>query len=579
MEKFEDKAPGQNSQSFWLSILLSPRRRVVALNTAYGVIAISIITIIATVLLHVIGIWGGASFPKLHGDISKQPLTTFADTLNYSAPADVAPFKNSQCQKLSSTWVADENKRVGLPTTGPGAIDWPNFDLSFARGSALWVDKNSASCGDTVGIHASLYNTSALEKFDPQPRSIQVLRIGWYQGSGAREVFTTKPIALKQEKIPAPSGNVRVIETKWPVTYQLTIGKDWVPGFYLITTINKDGIREAAAPLVIRSPLASSKLALIHSFITWNAYSTFGGYSLYFGKGSTITERRAGRSRVASFDRPILGSGGFHIHRDALPLVQFIEKQGINYDQYSDTYINQWPSVIKSYNGIVLSGHAEYMTRRIFDALISARNHGTNLAIFGANTAYWQTRLVATKYGPNRRIVMYRDAKEDPVSDPRQVTLQFSDPRINTPSSLLNGSITDGVHVSGTLSVVTMPQWLGLPQSTTISHLSPDSEVESIAGGAASAPNIHTIFSGEMKYRDANNPRALKSLKSLAQTSWFVTPSGAAVFNAGISTWPCELMETCAYSKVDFETRNTLQTITAKVLTLWQKREVGATLK
>ena len=92
---------------------------------------------------------------------------------------------------------------------------------------------------------------------------------------------------------------------------------------------------------------------LMHSFITWNVYNTFGGRSGYFGAGSTKVEQRLNRSRVVSMDRPIVGSGGFSIHRDGISIVQFMEKQGINYDQFTDLDIDSWPSVTKKYNGLI----------------------------------------------------------------------------------------------------------------------------------------------------------------------------------------------------------------------------------
>jgi hypothetical protein len=256
-----------------------------------------------------------------------------------------------------------------------------------------------------------------------------------------------------------------------------------------------------------------------------------------------------------------------------------MEREGLNVDQFADTDIDQWPSITQKYNGIVLSGHPEYMTRRIFDSLIAARNKGINLAFFGANTAYWQTRLVDNKTGVDRRIVMYRFATEDPVSDPRQVTVQFSDKRVNTPSSLLTGQRTTGVHVYGTAKVDQMPKWLNLPATSTLSNFSPASEVESFKGGLSAPTNIHTIFSGNMTYRDPARPGSMRPKVPRMETSWFTTPSGAAVFNAGNSMWACDLINTCAFSTVDDGTRATIDAVSLKVLTLWQKRGVGATLK
>jgi len=50
-------------------------------------------------------------------------------------------------------------------------------------------------------------------------------------------------------------------------------------------------------------------------------------------------------------------------------------------------------------------------------------------------------------------------------------------------------------------------------------------------------------------------------------------------FNAGISTWACDLIATCAYSTVDEKSRATLDSVTKQVLALWETKGIGKTLK
>jgi len=46
-----------------------------------------------------------------------------------------------------------------------------------------------------------------------------------------------------------------------------------------------------------------------------------------------------------------------------------------------------------------------------------------------------------------------------------------------------------------------------------------------------------------------------------------------------MTTWSCNLMESCAYATVDLASRQTIDSVTQQVLTLWAKPKVGATLK
>ncbi len=556
-------------------MLTNPRTRKRALFASFGVFALALATMIGT------GVYQfGYSHEELppvpmHSDLTRQPMTTFADSLNINTPEDISQVPNSTCAPLASNWVAKENAQPGISMT---TKDWQQLDLQSAAGSALWLNKTSAGCGDEIKIHASLYGTRDT-KFINGPRTIQAMRIGWYQGSGAREVWNSGPISLKNQKVIYPKNALRMVDTKWPTTATIKVGANWTPGFYLFVTRAMDGHIENAAPLVIRSPLGSSKLLLVHSFLTWSAYNSFGGRSAYFGVGATQTEMRTDRSRVVSLDRPIVGSGGFAVHRDAISLVQFLEREGINVDQESDIDIDSWPSITKSYNGLVLGGHPEYFTRRIFDCLLAARNSGINLAILGGNTAVWQTRLTASPVGENRRLIIYRNPKEDPVQELSQVSIAFSDGRLNVPGTLITGSLTDGVHVYGDMKATSIPSWLKIPSGSSITGISPDSEVEQAVKTVAAAPNVHILFSGNMHYRDSATVGSKRNISPIAQSLWFTTPSGSAVFNAGITTWSCDLIATCAYSTVDEKSRTTLDSVTKQVLALWQTKGIGKTLK
>jgi len=509
-----------------------------------------------------------------HIDLQRQPMRTFEHSLATKIPQDSEPILRNECSQLSSQWVEKENLKPGIAMT---VKDWKNLNLESAAGSALWLNRTSGNCGDTIAIHASLYGTSA-DSFKTGRRKIEALRIGWYKGSGARQIWSSSPINLNARRVHSPRSPVRMVETNWPTTLQVKIDSNWTPGFYLFITRSADGTIENAAPFVLHSPLGSSKLMLMHSFITWNAYNTFGGRSAYFGSGATKVEQRNDRSRVVSLDRPIVGSGGFSIHRDAISLVQFLEKQSFNIDQYSDFDLDTWPSISQSYSGIVLGGHPEYFTHRIYDTLISARNSGINIAILGGNTGIWQTRLSKSIIGKNRRITIYRVAAQDPVTEINQVTIKFENPRLNIPPTLLTGSLTDGVHVYGELKAMTIPKWLHLSSNATITGISPDSEVEHAVKTLASPPKVNILFSGNMHYQEA--PRVGQKIRPIpvAQTLWFTTPSGAAVFNAGVTTWSCDLIKTCAYSTVNEKSRATMVSVTTQILKIWQTKGIGKTL-
>ena len=514
-------------------------------------------------------------FPALatHADLPSRQMMTFAESQSISLPDDQSSFTDSTCPALSSTWVHDENQKPGVNMT---AATWRNLELSAAHGSALWLDQSSVSCGQRLKIHAGLYESNNNEII-AGPRYFAAWRIGYYKGAGAREVWRSSGIKLKVRKSTTVHDATLYTEARWPVSTTLTVGNDWIPGFYLMVSISPFGQVESASPFVVRSPVGSSKIVMMQSFLTWNAYNIFGGRSTYEGPNKDGNTSSDQRSRIASFDRPLLGSGAFSVQRDAIPFVQFTEEQGINIDQVSDLDVNKWPSLITNYSAVVIGGHAEYFTHGMMNTFIAARNSGINIAVFGANTAYWQTRLEPSLTGPDRHLAMYRSAIQDPNKNVDQVTVQFASSRINTPSNLITGEQTDGVHVYGTLKPVSIPQWLKVPKNQSISGLSSDTEVEKTVINDAQPPNVHVLYSGKMTRRDAA-PTAFTATPT-AQTDWIAFPSGSAEFNAGMTTWSCQLSNSCVDLPYDVSSQKLIRSITLQVLTLWQQKSVGKLLK
>ncbi len=507
----------------------------------------------------------------LHADVASRPLTTFSDSLTTTLPDDNAKLA-SDCQPQSGDWVSKENQNPGVALT---TADWRTLRLYQESGSVLWLDRQSVTCGEKIGIHASLFPVNFEGAINKSPRSFEVLRVGWYNGSGARMMWNSGPIKLKRRNVPTLRNVTRTIETEWPTTVSFDVGPDWTPGLYIVASLNPLGKIENVAPFILRSAQSTSKILLVHSTLTWSAYNSFGGHSTY----TAMLGGEDGRSKIASLDRPYGGSGISHIERDAISFVQYLESTGLNIDQTTDIDVSHAPSVVTKYSALLMSGHPEYMTRREFDTILAARNLGENIAFMGANGAYWQVRTESSPTGPDRHLVIYRNARADPQTNWQQISIQFGDSRINTPPSLLTGEVTAGVHVRGTLFPAQIPTWLKIPAGESLSGWSPNSEIDSIASGSATPQNPHLIFSGKFSLANSASRINPPHRSLTGQTIWFTTPSGSATFVSGINYWPCEVSPTCAESTVPESTRSLLQSITSQVLTLWQTKAVGKTLK
>ena len=543
---------------------------------ASAIVFITVSVLAISLGIHqLLGIYDGSEklLPPLptHSVARNSPQMLWSDSLKVSLPSDLSTPKVSICSAPGSNWIEGENLNPGSDMT---AQKWRNLHVYIAKGAVLWLNKLSADCGDTIQIHASMYNT---DQSDTSPRYFEVMRIGYYAGAGSRVMWRSDNLSIRRYKIQQVKNLTRTVETNWPTLTSFTIGKDWKPGFYIVASRNQDGNIENFSPLIIRGESAHSKLLLIHSALTWQAYNRFGGRSAYYGPIDPIRER----SRVVSFDRPFTGSGINHIDRDAIALVQWLEEEGISYDQISDIDLNRTPSIIKKYNGIILSGHPEYMTNREFKTIMAARNNGINVAILGANSAYWQVRTDSSQYGPERKVDIYRNAAQDPVRNPDLVSTQFHNPIINMRPSLITGEETAGVHVHGDMNLIEKPDWLNLDQSAVLRNWPGNSEIDSQAGGKFAPEKSHILFSGKMSLFAAPKakPRVKTDRNYKAQTIWFTTPSGSAVFVAGINYWACELSYSCMEGNVDETTRAILQDVTRQVLQLWSERGIGKKLQ
>ena len=105
-----------------------------------------------------------------------------------------------------------------------------------------------------------------------------------------------------------------------------------------------------------------------------------------------------------------------------------------------------------------------------------------------------------------------------------------------------------------------------------------DSEVEATTPNKAQPPHVHVLYSGTLKWRDVASHKNMKK-PPVGQVTWTTFPSGSAVFNAGLSTWSCQLSDACLDVPFDKSAQELIRSITLQVLKLWEIPKVGASLK
>lgn len=426
---------------------------------------------------------------------------------------------------LARGWLRKENALAG--TTG-----WEDAKRTRAGSVNGYLNRDSAQCGDTV--------TAYLSSLAPLSRaSLSAYRMGYYGGAGGRLIWQVTDITLEPQPKAAVSGGNLLTVAPWQPTLRFRITGRWTPGYYLLV-VRAPGQTASSIPLVVRADGDRAPLGFQASVLTYQAYNTFGGHSAYAN-----SPRKAVASTEVSFDRPYEDGGYYSPYQYELPLVREIEKLGIDTDYFTDIDTDHDPGQLRRYKGVVIGGHSEYWTKRMYDGAVAARQAGVNIAFFGANAVYTAARLAGSPLGPDRRVVIRRTVVGDALAarEPSLATVNWAAPPLNRPEAALTGEGYGYLGASGSLRVLHPESWL-------------------FAGtGVTAGQVLRNTVGGEYDQVDVNQPttpadvdvlaaipiRFLNGRAGMATTTYYVAASHAGVFDAGTTYWPCVISGDCLH--------------------------------
>ena len=353
------------------------------------------------------------------------------------------------CLNAPAGWSRRESLQHGSSDLRPRAVKpWTVPVVGY-------LDSFTAVCGQTMSVHLSSQDG------DTRVR-LRALRIGYYRGQGTRLVWQSGAITAHRQRQAVPTGPDRVIAERWPVAATIPVDASWPPGMYVIEIVPLTAAQPSFIPLVVRTSGARSPYLVVVSDLTWLAYNSYGGRSLYFGPGGSHARRVANRSYVASADRPVAGNGLAQMFSMNVPLIRFLSRNGFASDVTTDSSLDATPSQFGGQQTVLIGGHSEYWTKRMYDAAARARDAGTNFGFLGANEVYWQGRIERDKNGREIALTVYRDSKLDlkAAADPSTTTVQWRHaPLLRDPAALV-GEGMSLVGVRGPYVVSSTPPWL-----------------------------------------------------------------------------------------------------------------------
>ena len=235
--------------------------------------------------------------------------------------------------------------------------------------------------------------------------TLEVFRMGWYGGAGARRVLDPVDIAGRKQTNPTPDPLTGLIECRWTEPYTITVPLDWLSGVYVATLTAQPGRQKNWIMFVVRDESRVSDVLFQSSVTTMQAYNAWGGKSLYPFNST------GPQAVMVSFNRPYgPGAGVTEFLRWEYPTIRFLEREGydVSYSTAIDTH--ERAGMLLRHKAFLSVGHDEYWSRAMRTNVESARDAGVHLAFLSSNTSYWQIRLASDSSGqPDRTIIAYKE--------------------------------------------------------------------------------------------------------------------------------------------------------------------------
>jgi len=418
---------------------------------------------------------------------------------------------------LHAEWIVAENAK-------PGSGDWRI--TGPAEGDAMegYASAVSAIQGETVTLFVS---TRA------QSYHVEAYRMGWYGGAGGRLVWTSADMPGKRQTPAAVTPGVNLVEARWDPSLTVPIDASWPPGCYLFKLVAPVEGVQRWVPLTVRDDASQSAFLMMNAVSEWQAYNEWGGYSLYFGRGPG-GRTFANRGRIVSYDRPYdqTGGAGDFIGLE-FPLVQLLEGRGYDVSYVTSVDFHRHPELALQHRALLSPGHDEYWSKPMRDGAEAARDHGVNLAFFGANAAYRQIRFEPSRLGPDRHQVCYKAANEDPMRtvDPTLVTVNWRDAPVNRPENAMIGQQYECNPVKADMAITDPSAWVFEGTGVTAGQVLPDTigpEYDRYAATPPAPQNVQIL---------AHSPVTCHGKSSFSDMTYYTVPSGAGVFASGSIWW------------------------------------------
>lgn len=364
---------------------------------------------------------------------------------------------------MTSTATADAPNQIVLENRLPGSPS-TEWDING------WGDPSIQGFGHDMSINRGETIYFKI-KTDSTDYRIDIYRMGYYDGAGARRVDTIKPsVQLPQHQ---PEG-LRDPEThlydcgNWAVSAEWHSSPDVTSGVYFARLVRQDVnpdtwvsgedlygnvSKPAAAPhaygasghgklanalaepwashiyFVVRDDEGHSDILFQTADTTWQAYNRYGGHCTYSRLNPEFPRVHGGPPRAykVSYNRPF-ETRHFRavnmVFNGEYPFVRWLEANGYDVSYFTGVDSDRRGEELLKHRLFLSVGHDEYWSLDQRRHVEAARDGGVHLAFFSGNEVFWKTRWepsIDAEQNPHRTLVTYKEthdnAKIDPLPD------------------------------------------------------------------------------------------------------------------------------------------------------------------
>ncbi|MDH6274849.1 VCBS repeat-containing protein [Rhizobium leguminosarum] len=500
------------------------------------------------------------------GETGKGTTTKGVGTLSGSVttPPQPSAQRSLTTQNLAAAAAAAsnaivlENQKQGNPES-----EW-GIDGAGSTNIEGFATDISVDNGKTVSFKINTNSTNY---------RIDIYRLGYYGGMGARKVATMQHTGLQTQPNPLRNATTGTVDAgNWAVSASWTVPDDAVSGVYIAKLVRQDGTSgENQIPFIVRDDASQSDIVFQTADETWQAYNGWGGANLYGGNGPA-TGQGAGRAYAVSYNRPIATRGGVGTYAGPQDYlfgaeyagIYWLEQNGYDVSYMSGVDADRYGSLLLNHKTYIDAGHDEYWSGQQRTNVEAARDAGVNLMFWSGNEVYWRTRwgnAYSADGTPYRTLITYKETWANSGIDPSsEWTGTFRDPRFSPPAigggnpeNSLTGQLFKVDDVGSNLAAITVgydDANLRFWRNTSVANLQP--------GQTATLTKNYLGYEWDEATDNGFDPAGLVKLSSTTlpvstylldygnttgnatathNLTLYRAPSGALVFGAGTVYW------------------------------------------